>query len=179
MADEPVFFSGAAEALFQGLSPLTDAEALRARLQSEGLDFDRLPPAIPRATFLGHIRTAATFVWPQLPLDEALRLAGFSQIRGWQNTALGRASSALLRIIGIERTLKRLDRAFHTTDNFTRTQVTIVRPGEALVIFENELPYPTYLVGILQAGIEMLGRKGQVELEEVTPVRAQMRVTWE
>lgn len=178
MADERYFFPTAAEGMLSGLSRVTDGVALKAHLKSHGLDFDRLPPAIPALAYKEHVRQTAKFVWPQFLEEEALRLTGYHYVNGWRETALGRAAAPLLRLIGPKRTLQRLERVLRTGDNFTRTQTEFLNDNQARISISDTLGLDSYWLGILQGGLEILGREGKVFLAEVEPTRTNYLASW-
>lgn len=140
---------------------------------------ERLPPAIPVAEWSPYLRLSAVFAWPEETEDEALRLLGLHFIRGWQSTPLGAAASVMLRVLGPARTLTRLDRAFRTSDNFTRAETVLVNELEALITVNEVQNVPTYWVGILQGGLEVLHREGTVTLDAVNLPSATVRVVWQ
>jgi uncharacterized protein (TIGR02265 family) len=177
MAEERYIFPTSVEGMLKGLGERS-TPALKAHLKAHGLDVDKLPPAFPLAEWSPHLRTTALFAWPDVSEDEALRLLGLHFIRGWQNTALGAAASVMLRVLGPVRTLTRLDRAFRTSDNFTRATTEFVGEREALITINEVQGFPTYFVGILQGGLEVLHREGTVTLHAVHLPTATLRVTW-
>jgi uncharacterized protein (TIGR02265 family) len=177
MADGRYVFPSSVDGMLKGLGPLA-TPALKAHLKENGLDVEALPPAFPVTVWSPYLGITATFTWPNETRDEALRLLGLHFIRGWKNTAMGSAASALLRLVGPERTLTRLDRAFRTSDNFTHAVTTLLGANEALVSINEVQGYPTYWIGILQGGLEVLGRDGTVIIEKVEPPGATLRVTW-
>lgn len=178
MAEERFVFPSSVEGLLKGLGEKATPE-LKALLKSKGLDIEHLPPAFPVAEWTPHLLTCATFAWPDVPEDEAMRLLGLHFIRGWQNTALGAAASMMLRVLGPARTLTRLDRAFRTSDNFTRAHTEVLGAREALVSINEVQGHPTYWIGILQGGLEVLHRQGTVTLEASKPPGATFRMHWE
>lgn len=176
MADQFVF-PAAVEGLLLGLGERA-TPAFKEHLKKHGLDVNNVPPAIPMSAFSPVTLAAATFTWPDETAEEALRLLGLHFIRGWRNTMLGSASSVLLRVLGPRRTLTRLDRAIRTSDNFTRAVTELVGSNEALVTISEVQGMPTYWIGVLQGGLEVLGREGSVTLHAVTLPSATLRVTW-
>lgn len=178
MSEERFVFPSSVEGMLKGLGPLATPK-LKAHLKAHGLDVEDLPPAFPVAEWSPHLQRAATFAWPDVTEAEALRLLGLHFIRGWQHTALGAAASVMLRVLGPARTLPRLDRAFRTSDNFSRATTTLVNANEALVTINEVQGYPTYWVGILQGGLEVLHRQGEVTLHRVALPEATLRVRWE
>jgi uncharacterized protein (TIGR02265 family) len=177
MSEGRYVFASSVDGMLKGLGPLATPE-LKAHLKAHGLDVGALPPAFPIAEWSPHLERTAVFAWPDVSKDEALRLLGLHFIRGWKSTAMGSAASALLRLVGPQRTLTRLDRAFRTSDNFTHAVTQVLDQHSALISINEVQGFPTYWVGILQGGLEVLGREGTVTLEKVEPPGATLRVKW-
>lgn len=176
-ADERLVFPSLIEGYQKGIGERFDA-ALKAKLKARGLDVAKLPPAVPANDMLGHMRVIGAHVWPDQPEVEQLRLLGLSAIRGWSTGLLGSAASAMIRLVGPRRTLGRLDRAFSTTNNFNRAKTEFVGEHEALVTINDVQGMPSYWVGILEAGMELLGVTGTVLVDSQRPPEATLRVTW-
>lgn len=176
-ADERLVFPSLIEGYMKGLGPRFD-DALKRKLRANGLDVEKLPPAIPANEMLRHMRTIAAHAWPDEPELEQLRLLGLSAIRGWSTGLLGSAASAMIRLVGPRRALNRLDRAFSTTNNFSKAKTEFVGEREALVTINDVQGMPSYWVGILEAGMEILGVRGTVVVEAERAPEATLRVTW-
>lgn len=177
MAEGRFVFPAAVEGLLKGVGPRATPE-FRAHMKAKGIDFDRIPPAIPIETWAPLLVEAAVFTWPHESREEAMRLLGLHFIRGWKNTVIGSASSVMLRVLGPRRTLTRLDRAFRTSDNFSSAKTELIGNNEALVTIAESLGYPSHWVGIFQGGLEVLGREGSVTIHEVKLPASVLRVTW-
>lgn len=170
-------FPSSLDGVLKGLGPLA-TPPLKAKIKAKGLDPDHLPPAIPVEEWSPFLPFIATEAWPNETRDEALRLLGLHFIRGWKSTAMGAAASALLKLVGPARTLTRLDRAFRTADNFTHAHTELVGPSEAVITVNEVQGVPTYWVGIIQGGLEVLGRVGTVVIDDGTPPGVRLRVKW-
>jgi len=170
-------FPSLVEGLLRGLGPRFTLET-KKKLNAAGLNVDRLPPAIPSAEMTRHMELMAREAWPDEPRIEALRLLGVHLIRGWQNTLLGSATAKMLQLIGPHRTLKRLDRVFSTTNNFSRATTELVDDKVALVTINDVLGMPSYWQGILEAGLELLGLEGTVTSESQEPPQGTFRLVW-
>ena len=177
MSQERYVFPSSVDGLLKGLGPLA-TPALKQHLKNNGLDVEKLPPAIPVAQWSPHLVSMAVFTWPNESRDEAVRLLGLNFIRGWKQTLMGSAVASLLRVVGPARTLTRLDRAFRTSDNFTRAETQLLDANTARIVINEVQGVPTYWVGILQGGLELLGREGEVTLEKYDNPGATLRVTW-
>lgn len=178
MTEKRYVFPSSVDGVLKGLGPLA-TPAFKAHLKGHGLDFDKVPPAIPLEEWQPQLVRIAKFAWPQETTEEAMRQLGLSFIRGWKNTAIGAAASAVLRLIGPARTLTRLDRAFRTSDNFTKAVTELVGSNEALISINEVHGYPSFWVGILEGGLELLGRQGSVTVDQVTLPGARLRVKWD
>jgi len=178
VASEPrLAFPTAIEGVLHGLgTKVTDRT--RRKLLGLGLDVHRLPPAIPAELMPRIFNVMAEDIWPAESADERLRLLGLHFVRGWQQTLLGKAAATFLKIIGPHRTLSRLDRAFRTSDNYTRSSATMVGPTEVLLTISDVDGLPAYWVGVLQGGLEFLSLKGTVTLEGHPRPEAIYRLKW-
>ncbi|MGV3619739.1 MAG: DUF2378 family protein [Archangium sp.] len=170
-------FPSLIEGYIKGLGPKF-TERTKARLKAGGLDVDKLPPAIPAVDMEKYTRIFASEAWPDEPEVEQLRMLGLSAIRGWQTGMLGKAATAMLRLIGIERSITRLDRAFSTTNNFSKARSVLVNKNEALITVNELQDIPSYWIGIFEAALELLGREGTVVLESRNGPEGVFRVTW-
>jgi len=152
--------------------------ALKAQIKQEGLDLDSLPDVMPIEDWVRHRRRIAALAFPEVDQPEAMRLLGLHFVRGWKNTAIGAATSAVLSLLGPVRTLTRLERAFRTTDCSIRTAVEFVGVHEALLTLDDVRGDPTYWVGVLQGGLEVLRRTGTVAIHAPAPPGVILRITW-
>lgn len=177
MPQTKLAFPTAIEGVIEGLGPLV-TERTRQKLLAVGLDLKRIPPAIPAERMPVYFETIAEDIWPVESREERLRLLGLHFMRGWQHTLLGRASAAFLKLIGPHRTLPRLDRAFRTSDNYTRSTYELVNDKEVLLHVNDVDGLPTYWVGLLSGGLEFLGLDGAVTLEAWPRPGASFRLRW-
>ncbi|HEY0883396.1 MAG TPA: DUF2378 family protein [Archangium sp.] len=177
MADERYFFPASIHGLLQGLGPRATPELL-AFLKEHGLDVERLPPLVPIELVVKHRRLLARWVFPDVSEAEAVRLLGLHFVRGWVRTPRGAAASIVLTMLGPRRTLTRLDRAFRTTDNFTQASCEFVDDHTALLTINEVHGLPTYWVGVLQGGLEVIRRDGTVTIHATAPPGVILRITW-
>ncbi|MCA2978084.1 MAG: DUF2378 family protein [Myxococcaceae bacterium] len=178
MSEQPrVVFGNLYEGFARGLGPRLTPE-VKAAVKQAGLDFDKLPPAVPIDEANRYSRLVGRLAFPEVPEPEAMRLLGLHAIRGWTQTTLGAAAAAMLRLIGPHRTLKRLDRAFQTTNNFNRATTTVLGETEVLVTINDIYDMPTYWQGVLEAGLEILRLEGTVVLERQDDPTGTFHITW-
>ncbi len=165
------------ESYVKGLGERFTCET-RAKLAAAGLNLEALPPAIPARDMAKYREIITLGAWPGESRDERLRLLGLWMIRGWQRGLLGSAATQLLRLVGPRATLARLDRVFSTTNNFSRARTTFLGDKEVLLAINDVEDMPTYWVGIMEAGLEMLGLEGAVTIDSRQPDEVTLRVTW-
>jgi uncharacterized protein (TIGR02265 family) len=182
MASEEIWkdrfaFSSLLESYEKGLGKRL-TPTLREKLKVAGLDLEKLPPAIPAQEMPKYMDIIVAEVWPDTPREQALRELGLCVIRGWQQGLLGAAAAQMLRLIGVQRTLTRLDRAISTTNNFNKTSTVFVNSNEALITVNEVQNMPSYWRGILEAGLEILAVEGEIALESFHPPQATFRAKW-
>lgn len=170
-------FPSLIEGYIKGLGERFSDET-RRKLKAAGLDVAKMPPAIPARQMIPYMEIVASTAWPEQPRTEQLRLLGLCAIRGWQSGLLGSAASAMIRLIGPQRALTRLDRAFSTTNNYSRARTEFLGPKEALITVNDVQEMPTYWQGIFQAGVELLHLEGTVVIDHQMSPEATFRVTW-
>lgn len=170
-------FPTAIEGVIEGLGPMV-TDSTREKLRGVGLDLKRIPPAIPAERMPVYFDTIAEDIWPEHPREERIHLLGLHFMRGWQRTLLGRASAAFLRLIGPHRSLSRLDRAFRTSDNYTRSTYELVNEKEVIIHINDVDGLPWYWTGLLSGGLELLGLQGTVTLEAFPGPGASYRLKW-
>jgi uncharacterized protein (TIGR02265 family) len=171
-------FPTSVEGLFKGLGPRVTPEVI-SELRRLGLDIEKLPPAIPVETWTPILQRLAVLVAPSgTSTAQAYHDLGYHYIVGWQRTLMGSAAATLLRVLGPARTLTRLDRAFRTSDNFSRAETVMVNATECLITINEVQGMPTYWQGVFEAGLVLLGLTGSVDIEEVTPPGCRFRLKW-
>ena len=153
--------------------------AVLAQWKALGVDVKKLPPAIPADVMAECLRVLARELFPHLSLEEGLRQVGVSFILGWQQTLLGAAASAMLRLIGPVRSLGRLERAFRTADNYSSAVATIQGANDAVIDVADVAELPTYWRGLFEAALHVMGLKGRVELALYEPPRARYLLHWD
>lgn len=161
----------------KGLGAKFDAR-LKQALREAGLTLEKMPPAIPLADHLRYLTVMGKTLWPDVPEQEQQRLLGYHGIIGWKDGLLGSAVTSMLRLVGPQRTLTRLDRAFGTTNNFNKAKTEFLGPKEALVTINEVHDMPSSWVGVFEAGLELLGLQGTVTTASQEPPAATFRITW-
>ena len=160
MATERVVFNSAFEGLFLRALAVDMTPVLMERLKRSGLDVSqRLLPAYPIAVWVAAIELACDAVYPTLTRDDACHRLGRRIIDGYQQTLIGRALFATLRLIGPRRTLDRVAKSFRTSNNFSEARLT-EETGRRFALWMNEVETNPHLTaGIIERGLELAGAK--------------------
>ncbi|MFN7133736.1 MAG: DUF2378 family protein, partial [Myxococcales bacterium] len=131
MADEQLVFGHNFEGLYlRGLASRLTPE-LRKELLKLGVDLNRLLPGYPVEIWMAGLRLTARMLHQGLPPHAAYQQLGQVFMRGYFETMLGKALLAILRVIGPERTFKRMTQNFRTGNNFNEVTSTVLAPGHA------------------------------------------------
>jgi uncharacterized protein (TIGR02265 family) len=163
-------------ALSRDLTP-----ALRERLCAEGLDLEApLAPAYPLERFETWLHLTAAGLRPDLPESEGVRWLGRRFLEGYQQTLVGKATSATLKLLGVRRSVDRLTRTFATGDNFMSAEGFDEAPGVVRVEVGPIGRQAHYVHGLLEGGLSMVGaREGSVEYTGTgAEERAVYRMSW-
>ena len=173
-------FEQAVEGLFKvALGPVMTVE-LSSALKRAGLDLDRpLKPAYPRAQWNEFVRIAAEGLWPGEAPERAYRDLGRQLISGYSQTLMGKAVTAVVRLIGPRRVLERMTRNLRSGGNFNLTRVEDVAPGEVKFWINEPYLHPDYVAGLIEAALELAGAKQvQVKLETRDAQGCTYRIAW-
>ncbi len=179
--DAPALVWGSAlEGLFLRALKDTMTPQLKAELKAAGLNLDaKIEPAYPAASAEQWIELAARRQFPGFTHEEAMQRMGGLFFEGWQQTLLGKATAALLKVIGPTSALKRMNRNFRTGDNFTEAQFHENGPGDVVLRFSRMLAGPEYTRGIIQAGGRLTGAHDlSISIESQNPPAAVLRIRW-
>lgn len=165
MADEPVVFTSSVEGLIRALGPKLDARA-HEQFAAIGLPLKgKLLTAYPRRVWLESGLLASRILFPTLePVAQRVAL-GKRFVYGYSETLVGKALTSMMRMLGPKRALARLERSFHTGNNYTRCELRETPAGLELDLYD--APFPEYYQGMVEALLEITGAKDIV----VTPLK--------
>jgi uncharacterized protein (TIGR02265 family) len=154
MADK-LIFAQAVEGLLLALRPIDQATA--ERLRGCGIDVEKpLRTAYPLEAFCAALDVAAEAIAPGVDSLAACEQVGRRFMDAYEQTMVGRAMVAVMRVIGPWRTLEPLSRQFRTGNNFSETALTRLGPTEA-ELWCNEVTRPGWYVGVVGRGLELAG----------------------
>lgn len=181
---EPAFFGPAFEALYlQGLGEQVTPR-LGRQLAELGLDLSRpLHAAYSFDTWLRCLECTADTLHPDVERSEGIARLGLAFLRGFQGTLIGKAIFQMSRLIGVERTLLRMDRNARTTNNLYRSTSELISPGHVRLSsfldegFVGRVPPSQFAPAHFQCGIvrgiveELSAKTPTIDLEVVDPAR--------
>ena len=181
MPTEKLVFAQAVEALFvRALGPRLSREA-RGRLKEVGLDLaEPLRPAYALEQWRGFLRVAAPDVFPAEPPEVAYLGLGTRYHQGLRQTAVGRASMALVTKLGPRRTLERVAQHVRAGNNFNTVRLEEVGEDTAtLWMMDVVADNPFFACGFLAETLRTSGA-AHVRVEPVAfdGTSATFRVTW-
>ncbi len=177
---ERLIFSHTVEGLYtRGLQGRV-TPALKEQLRKEGLDLDKpLLPAYPLETWARCVRLTATALHPGEPEELALRKVGERTIEGYLETPMGRAMFGVLKLLGPQRTLGRMQKNFRSANNYTEVRLTEVGPTEADLWLNEPGLMRYFMQGVLLAGIRGAGAPDvEVALRQFDDAAVTYRVSW-
>jgi uncharacterized protein (TIGR02265 family) len=181
MSDERIVFDHTFDGLFHKALRGQVTPKLKQRLLVEAhLNLDRLLPGYSIDDWARAVQITADELYPKLPVEEAYTEIGKQVIGGYFETLIGKALSAMVRVLGAERTLRRLERSMRGANNYTTVTVNKNSPGNFTVVV-NEPNLTRYVLrGILYGGISAAGAKNlKVEMTKVEGDLSTCEVTWD
>lgn len=154
--------------------------SLRARLKVEGIDVDRpLLPAYPVKTWEKCLHQIVEHYYPQLPREESFRKLGKQMADGYAHTFMGKALYALMRLLGPNRTLKRMAQNLGSSDNYTNVTLVELSPTEFEMKMNSTLEIRGYAEGLFEAMLETSGaREVSVAESARADVGTAYRIRW-
>lgn len=182
MPNEKLVFAQSVEALFvRSLGPRLTPEG-RRRLREVGLDLSEpLRPAYSLEQWRTFLRVAAPAVFPDSPTPVAYFGLGERYVQGYRQTAVGRASMALIAHMGPKGTLERISHGARAGNNFNEVRVEELGQRAATLWMKDvTADNPFFGCGFLA---ETLRGSGAADIR-VEPVAfdgtaATYRLTWE
>ena len=176
--DVKVVFGQSFEAVLRSLKPLEPALV-------DGVSRLGVPPegpfavAYPLDTYVAFMEVVARVRYGHLDEMSAYTEIGKQFIRGFDETLLGKAMLAVIRVIGPRRTLHRLTRSFRTANNYSEIRVTELGPTEA-EIWCNYVAKTGFYRGLLIEGITVAGGKNtEVDFVAQEGSSALYRIRWD
>ncbi|MBX7116382.1 MAG: DUF2378 family protein [Myxococcaceae bacterium] len=188
--EHAVVFGSAVEGFVKSLrSPL--APHVLQEFARLGIDLEQPAPAYALENWETAMRFTANDLYGSLPDDERYRQLGRDFIKGYIQTAFGKAALAFTRIIGPRRTLQRMSNNFRSAANYIGCEASDLRERHVELrtwMLPQFLPYwrnrPTFFVhyrhGVLEEMMAQQSVEARVETLSYQPEdqTARYSVTW-
>jgi uncharacterized protein (TIGR02265 family) len=161
---ERLWFQNSIEGLFVRAIGAQLGAAEKAALAKAGLRVDQMLPAYSEPVVLACLRIVGPVVLPNGTWEEQQHELGVRAVRGYFDTMLGKALAQLLRLVGPERGIARLDRSLRSITNYLNARVIARGNRSADVQVEPVGPLLHFIIGIFQ-GSSMLQSEGKAKAE--------------
>jgi len=182
IAEEPIFFASAFEALFERTLHGRWTPELKERLRAAGVDVDRrLKVAYPAKVWEDVLGVIARELHPEVEACEAWFRVGLDFYEGFNATMIGKAAVALAKVVGLDRTFQRFTSNLRNINNAAEGIVELREKGRMrlrlrfLEKFRGKIhpapqQVPHYLRGVLLGILRGLGKPdADVALVETNP----------
>ncbi|MGV3620317.1 MAG: DUF2378 family protein [Archangium sp.] len=132
--------------------------AMKEKLKALHIDLDGKPKNVPQTDWAQALRLAADELFTG-PLDERYRSLGAAVIQRFEETLMGKAIMAVMRVMGPARALRRIEGNLRGGNNFIRA--SLEQKGERAFVSEvNECNgNPHYIAGVIDAALHVAGAK--------------------
>jgi uncharacterized protein (TIGR02265 family) len=159
---ERLWYTPVIEAIFiKGLGARRTPQ-LDQMLAAEGISLGKLLPGYPVEQVVRAMRKSLPMLYPGLDEDAALAALGASSMRGYEETLIGRAAVAVLKLVGVRRALERLHTSMRSGNNYLETTFTALSPTSAELHLSDVSGIPAFYRGLLEEGLRMVGAKNGV-----------------
>lgn len=163
------------EAMFvRSLSP---KGAFLEELQRAGFDPARMQPRYPTELWHRCLEIARKHVHPDLKPEQGMRELGTLFMKGYYATIIGKVVSAAMPLLGLERTLARVPRAWQASQPTLGFDLEKEAPGQWRIVLREPGIIPDFCAGMLEAGAEPVGVPVKVEVLERGPLHCVLRLT--
>lgn len=153
-----------------------------AELGRLGLDVAR-PSDMPIDAWWKVLALSVRLVAGDREQDAAWEMMGGEVMRGFAETLVGKSAFLVLRLLGPRRALRRLTEQYRTADSVTTVESRELDPTSIELVYTvvGGIPQPSYVKGILKAGMELVGArdtKVSWSHDEQTPGAWRYVVSW-
>ncbi len=159
MSEPHLIFDHSVQGLVSRAFPEGIPPELKVKLRDIGVDLDKpLLPAYPHVTWSRCVELISQSVFPHERREVAWRKMGERMVDGYQETMIGRALFATLRLLGPRRMLQRTQKNFRSGNNYTEVRLNDVSPTEVDVWFnETDEVLRHFTSGLVIAGMRVGG----------------------
>lgn len=151
---------------------------LQARLKELGIDLDGKPKSVPHVQWKEALALAANALF-EGSTDERFRQLGNAVLLRHEETVMGKAVIAVMRLMGPVRVLKRINSTLGSGNNYIQANLapTSLTSWEGTVNECNGNPH--YIAGVIEQGLVITGAKNpKVLVSDFDGHSARFQITW-
>lgn len=152
--------------------------SLERQLKELGIDLQGKPKSVPQAQWKQALHLAATQLF-EGPVDERFRQLGRAVLLRYEETVMGKAVVAVMRLMGPRRILGRINSTLRSGNNFIQATLSPTGPTtwEGTVNECNGNPH--YIVGVIEQGLIISGAKEvSITVEDFDGHAAMFKIGW-
>lgn len=153
---DKVIFDHVIRAMFKANLEKLSRDGVR-KVAAEGIDpTQKLLPAYPAETWARCAQALAQDLYPGVEMVEATRRVARNTVDAFAHELIGKAMFALCRLIGPERTARRMTQNFRSGSNFVDTSLTRINDAPLTnELWINDVSgLPGFYLGLLEGGVE-------------------------
>ncbi len=153
---ERVNFQSVFEGLFvKALGPVSPL--VKQELKAVGVDLDRLQAAYPHTVLFAALDVASRHWFPGEPVQSAYLKLGLRNVEGFFETPMGRPLLALLKLMGVKRTLGRMRTNLRSANNYADAKLAEVSATEFQLWVNEPGDFRFFTQGVIQGGVRLTG----------------------
>ncbi|MCC6337169.1 MAG: DUF2378 family protein [Myxococcales bacterium] len=177
---EHLWYGQVVEAIFiKGLGPRLTPQ-VAALVKQEGINLDKLLPGYPVGQVVKACHRVLPALFPGMPMRDAMAELGALSTRGYNETLVGRAAIAFLKLIGTRRALESLNKTLSAGNNYLQTQFTALSGNQARIHLSDASGVPDFYRGLIEEGGRLLGAKGfKVDNGAATAPAHEFLISWD
>ena len=154
---ERLWFHNTVESVFLKALGERLTPPLREQLRVLGIDFKRPQPAYPADMVEQGVELVCVQLYPSLARAAAHLELGTLFMRSYTQTLIGKAMVGTMRVIGMRRTLERMQRNFSTGGNYMQCTCKHLGPGRVELWINDTAGLPTFWAGVVGEGARLIG----------------------
>ena len=177
-APEWFVYEHTVEGLFHKALHARLTPALQARLKELGIDVKGKPRSVPHAQWKQAIHLAATELF-EGSTDERFRQLGRTVMLRHDETVMGKAVIAVMKLMGPRRVLGRINTTLRSGNNYIEANLAPIGPTTWEGTVNECNGNPQYIAGVLEQGLIISGGVNvKVDVSDFDGHSAKFQITW-
>ena len=150
---------------------------VEAKLKALGIDLQGKPRSVPHAQWVEALQVAAALF--EGTEDERFRQLGRSVLLRYEDTVMGKAVVAVMRLMGPRRILGRINTSLRSGNNYIHATLSPVGPTTWEGTINECNGSPQYIVGVIEQGLHIAGAKEvSITVSDFDGHAAKFRIAW-